>query len=80
MFQRILIYLIRILIYGFTYIRLIQEINISPTRLALQLVLVFVVTRFIVWHYEQYGQSNYFQMPNTHSQLLVLAQFNNFSC
>ena len=38
----------------------IQEINISPTRLALQLVLVFVVTRFIVWHYEQYGQSNSF--------------------
>ena len=38
----------------------IQEINISPTRLALQLVLVFVVTRLIVWHYEQYGQSNSF--------------------
>jgi len=38
----------------------IQEINISPIRLALQLLLVFVVTRFIVWHYEQYGQSNSF--------------------
>ena len=38
----------------------IQEINISPIRLAVQLLLVFVVTRIIVWHYEQYGQSNSF--------------------
>ena len=35
----------------------IQEINISPIRLALQLLLVFIVTRLIVWHYEKYGQS-----------------------
>ena len=38
----------------------IQEINISPIRLALQLLLVFIVTRLIVWHYEKYGQSNSF--------------------
>ena len=38
----------------------IQEINISPIRLAAQLLLVFLVTRLIVWHYERYGQSNSF--------------------
>ena len=50
----------------------IQEINISPTRLALQLVLVFVVTRLIVWHYEQYGQSNSFSKENYFEEAIKL--------
>ena len=38
----------------------IQEISIVPIRLAIQLTIVFFATRLIVWHYENYSQSNSF--------------------
>ena len=42
----------------------IQEISIVPIRLAIQLTIVFFATRLIVWHYENYSQSNSFLMQN----------------
>ena len=38
----------------------LQELTISPIRISLDLLLVFVITRAISWHYEKYSLSNSF--------------------
>ena len=38
----------------------LQEFTISPIRISLDLLLVFVITRAISWHYEKYSLSNSF--------------------
>ena len=38
----------------------VQDLTISPIRISLDLLLVFVITRAISWHYEKYSLSNSF--------------------
>lgn len=49
----------------------IQEITISPIRIALDLILVFIISRITVWHYEKYCLSNSFS--NTKNSFSIVA-------
>ena len=49
----------------------IEEISISPIRIALDLVLVFILSRITVWHYEKYCLANSFS--NTKHSFSIVA-------
>ena len=38
----------------------VESLAISPLRIALDLFLVFIISRIVVWHYEKYSLSNSF--------------------
>ena len=48
----------------------LQEITISPVRISLDLLLVFIITRAISWHYEKYSLSNSFS--NTKNSFTIV--------
>ena len=48
----------------------LQEITISPIRISLDLLLVFIITRAISWHYEKYSLSNSFS--NTKNSFTIV--------